>query len=178
MDSVKADQLGRLLGLDVVESPYMAPDEILLLPGRQMMVRDTWGSLRLPLMLGDMRRKAREHLDGLVKAAEQRLGLEPCRHSRVSPVQHVAALCGYERRCLVCGVRVGFLSDEFLNSGRLNPRDSFRSLLAMGVVKPPTPDFTWDEPQHNVLADFWRARDLVWSLPFDPKSVARITGVS
>lgn len=64
-----------LLGFQVIES-RSCPSGDIYVTGRMLTVRDQWQDLRLPLMLAEMRRQARDHLYGLVRAAELRLGLE------------------------------------------------------------------------------------------------------
>lgn len=111
MIRAEVEELGRMLGLPVLKPPPGAPRGVAFMLGDEFYVRDEWPG-ELSRMVAEARRLARGFLTGRIRLAEQRLGLEPCPHSRTTGAQRNAVLYGWEVVCLVCAERIGWLSDE------------------------------------------------------------------
>lgn len=75
MDVRRRPALGDYLGTPVYENRNLPPRQLFTANGA-LYVRDTWDDLRLPLMIGDMRKAMQAHLADTVAAAAQRLGLK------------------------------------------------------------------------------------------------------
>lgn len=130
-------RLGSLLGFDVIVNSAVPDGEIYILPGREMIVRDMWQTITWPLLLADWRRQAREDLNRLVRAAEERLGLEPSERPGLPPRFAPGGTWVSPRRSLAdLRAELRVASDDFEMAARATAQSMAEFAAAWRTVDP------------------------------------------